>query len=74
MKHLLNQALNEIVALRRRNEILQAQVDVVNVFAVALLGRPPTQGATIDVAWSLQKKISELESETHGETRGDGHL
>ena len=36
MKDLLNRARHEIIGLRRDNEILAAQVGVVNVFAVAL--------------------------------------
>jgi hypothetical protein len=62
MKHLLLEAKHEIEALRRRNEILQAQVEVVEVFSVALLGPRPPQGMSIDVAWSLQKKINELDA------------
>ncbi len=61
MKHLLMNAREEIVQLRRTNEILRAKVEVVEVFAAALLGPPRFQGAAIDVAWELQKKIDELQ-------------
>lgn len=60
MKQLLNEALQEILSLRRANEILGAKVEVVNIFAAALLGPSRPQGAGIDVAWSLRKKIDEL--------------
>ena len=62
MKHLLTEAKNEILGLRRQNEILRAKVEVVEVFSAALLGAPRSQGASVDVAWSLQQKINELET------------
>lgn len=62
MKHLLLNAKHEIEQLRRRNEILQAKVDVVETFSAALLGPPSNRGAAIDVAWQLQKEIEKLEA------------
>ena len=61
MKHLLIDAKHEIDTLRRRNELLQAKVDVVEVFSAALLGVPRNMGATIDISWQLQKEIDKLE-------------
>lgn len=60
MKHLLMDAKHEIESLRRRNELLNAKVEVFEVFAAALLGPRPQMGMAIDVAWSLQKEIDKL--------------
>jgi hypothetical protein len=63
MKHILMQAKQEIVDLRRRNEILSAQMAIVDVFAAALgLHR---EGGVMhpDVAWELQNEIEKLDSQ-----------
>jgi hypothetical protein len=60
MKHLLIEARQEILDLRRRNEILSAQMGVVEVFAAALGLKRSEGGASPDVAWALQNKIAEL--------------
>lgn len=60
MKHLLMNAKHEIESLRRRNEILQAKVDVVEAFSAALLGPRREGGMSIDVVWSLQKAIDQI--------------
>jgi len=57
----MNQAANEIEALRRHNEVLQAQVNVVNVFAAALLGPPRPSGATVDPLWQLRRAAQKLQ-------------
>jgi len=62
MKDLLLRAKHEIVALRRSNELLSAQMEIVQVFAVALGIRPQNQGACVDVAWELQREIDKLEA------------
>lgn len=61
MKQLLNDAHHEIMRLRRDNEILRAQMGVVEVFA-AVVGLKRNEGgmATVDVAWQLQKEIDRL--------------
>ena len=64
MKNLLMSAAHEIEALRRRNEILQAKVDVVEAFSAALLGPRTPMGASVDVAWSLRRKAEELNAES----------
>lgn len=61
MKHLLLEAKHEIEALRRRNQILEAQVGVVEVFAAALGLKRNEGGMAVDVAWSLQKAVDELD-------------
>jgi hypothetical protein len=60
MNQLWMNAKHEIDRLSRRNEVLEAQVHVVEAFSAALFGPPRSSGATIDVAWELQKKIDEL--------------
>ena len=66
MKHLLQDAKNEIVDLRRRNEILTAQIGVVEVFAAALGFKRAECGMALDVIWALQKEIDRLtESPDH---------
>ena len=62
MKDLLEEARGEIVHLRRRNEILSAKVEMIDLFACILNTRPwaPAEGMGEDVAWKLQKKINEL--------------
>jgi hypothetical protein len=60
MKELLNDARHEILNLRRRNEILEAQMGVVGVFAAALELKRDHPGQSVDVAWLLQRKIDEL--------------
>jgi len=62
MKDLLQRAKNEIVQLRRTNEVLSAQVEVVHIFAAALGLQGVNRGESPDVAWELQKEIDTLES------------
>ena len=63
MKHLLMEAKNEIVSLRRQNELLAAQVRVVNIFEAALFGPRPQQGMSPDVVWAIEKKLVELDKQ-----------
>lgn len=63
MKDLLNSAKHEILDLRRRNEILSAQMAVVEIFAAALGLKRNEQRASVDVAWQLDKAINQLISE-----------
>ena len=60
MKHLLMNAKAEIEGLRRENQLLRAKVEVLDVFSVALLGQPRPMGASIDVAWELQREIDKF--------------
>lgn len=63
LTELLANAMHEIRELRRRNELLSAKVEMVDLFACVLHRQPASrsQGATVDVAWLLQKKIDEIE-------------
>lgn len=69
MKNLLQSAHQEIIQLRRHNEIMSAQLAVIDVFAAALGLRRDTQGMSIDVAWELQRKIDELNVEEHDQEK-----
>jgi hypothetical protein len=60
MKELLIQARHEIISLRKRNEVLEAQVGIVEIFAAALGLKHENRGASGDVAWLLEKKIDTL--------------
>lgn len=62
MRDVLNDALHEIESLRRNNQILIAQVGVVEVFAAAL-GMKRIEGgmASPDIVWTLRHKIDELD-------------
>lgn len=68
LKNTLQNARQEIIALRQTNAILEAQVHVINVFAAALDYRPPSHGASVDVAWELQREIETLEQPLAGES------
>lgn len=68
MKQLLNSARCEILELRHRNEVLAAQMGVVEIFAAALGLKRNEVGMAPDVAWELQRQIDELDKED-SETR-----
>ncbi len=61
IKHLLESARTEIQELRRRNEILSAQIAIVDVFSAALGLRREPQGQSVDVVWMLQREIDSIE-------------
>lgn len=65
LQELLMNAKHEIEMLRRRNEILDAKVSVMELFACVLHTKPAmrSETASVDVAWQLQKKLDELEKE-----------
>lgn len=64
MKHLLEDAMREIVSLRRDNELMRAKLEVMDLFACVLHTKPAmrTEGASLDVAWALQKAIDGLDA------------
>jgi len=63
MKQLLQDLVNEIDALRRTNQILQAKVDTMELFASIHRTMPAgrAEGFAPDIAWEARKKIAELE-------------
>jgi hypothetical protein len=61
MKELLRAASHEIQSLRRRNELLEAQMGVVEIFRTALLGPATQRGMAPDVVWALEKEIKKLD-------------
>lgn len=65
MKQLLMDARQEILVLRRSNEIFAAQMSVVDVFAAALGLKRNCCGMSPDVAYALEKKIEELNDQTN---------
>lgn len=77
MHHLLKSASAEIRALRRHNELLAAQVGVIEVFRAATMGTPKSQGYAEDVAWrldiaadELMKAAADVETTAEGEDNG----
>ncbi|MBK8772856.1 MAG: hypothetical protein IPM06_20830 [Rhizobiales bacterium] len=56
-RRLLRTAAAEIRALRRHNELLNAQVGVMEVFAAALGLRKNENGATIDIVWEIERAL-----------------
>lgn len=64
---LLRDAASEIRRLRRDNEILGAQVRVVEIFGAALAAHPPSQGSCVDIAWSLDREADRLTQPTTDE-------
>lgn len=62
MKQMLIEARQEILDLRRRCELLEAQVAIVDVFAAAHGLHRNDRLMTVDIAWSLQREIDRIES------------
>lgn len=61
---LLLRSKDEIVDLRRRNEVLQAQVDVMNIFDRAIRAQF-SQGSISygeDLAWRIENRLREIEN------------
>jgi hypothetical protein len=57
MQQILKDARYEILALRRQNEVLSAQMGVVEVFAAALGLRRESGGAAPDVVQQIDRQI-----------------
>jgi hypothetical protein len=61
-ERLLSDAAREIRDLRRQNELLGAQVHVMNLFETMLYSQPfvPSRGFAEDIACKLDRKVAEL--------------
>lgn len=66
MRHTLLSARREIELLRRRNEILEAKVDVMDLLAALFCASPPSsnRGATPDIVAELQHAIDKIDEES----------
>ena len=62
IKNVLLRAQSEILTLRHRNEVLQAKVDTMDLFALVLRTQPAYQsvGMGEDVAWLIEKEVAEI--------------
>ena len=62
LENLLRNAREEILRLRRGNELLSAKVEMIDLFACVLHTRPASHsvGMSEDVAWALQKKLDDI--------------
>lgn len=72
-KHLLLQAAAEIRQLRRVNEILQAKVDTMDLFAMVLVTQPTRQsiGMGEDIAWKLEREHENFTEKKEDASKGD---
>lgn len=59
VRSLLIRASGEIRSLRRQNEIMGAQLEVVEVFRAALLGPSPPQGMAEDICFRIDRLVSD---------------
>lgn len=57
----MQSAVFEIRQLRKTNELLSAQMFVVNTFASALGYKPQSTGMSEDVAWRLERHIEAIQ-------------
>lgn len=57
----MQSAAYEIKSLRKVNDLLSAQMHIVNVFALALGYKPNQMGASEDIAWRLEKHIEAIQ-------------
>jgi hypothetical protein len=57
IRQLLIEARNELDALRRQNQIMGAQIDVIEVFRAALIG-PRQMAMQVDLAYRINDYLS----------------
>jgi len=64
IRHILNEARHEIIALRRRNEILGAKVEVFESMMCLLHTRPAehNQPMSPDIAWQIEKAVEAIDN------------
>lgn len=64
LENLLRQAREEILRLRRTNDILSAKVEVIELFSLVFQTQPayPSTGMSIDVAWLIQRRLEAIKN------------
>jgi hypothetical protein len=63
---LLSNAMHEIRYLRHKNEILEAKVQMIDLFSTILFSQAPPRGGEAsgpDVSFALERKIRELQEQ-----------
>ncbi len=62
LEHLLLHGIDEIQSLRRRNEILSAKVEMIDLFALVFRSQPayPSVGMSEDIVWKMQTNIDQI--------------
>ena len=60
MKELLSETVQEIEELRRHNQLMQAQLAIVDVFAAALGLKPSNPPMKPDVVYRLRQQIERM--------------
>lgn len=67
LRDLIEDAAHEIRSLRRTNEILNAKVEMIDLFACVLHTKAAEHihGAGIDIAWKLDKEADRLKKEEY---------
>lgn len=72
LTQLLVSAQQEVVTLRRQNEILNAKVQMIDLFA-CVLHTTPARGSGVgmgeDVVWAINKLLTKWETEKSQETK-----
>lgn len=59
LKRAMGLAVDTIQSLRRENQLLGAQVEVVNLFRAIIMPRT-SQGMSEDAAWLLQRELDRI--------------
>lgn len=59
----MQSAAHEIRQLRSANEMQQAQLYIVGIFAAALGFKPQSQGMGQDIAWMLERHIEAIKKD-----------
>lgn len=75
LEEVLLGAQQEIISLRRQNELLRAKVEVMDLFACVLhtTAASRSEGMSIDIAWQLGKELEKLKAATPNPADGGGN-
>lgn len=65
VERLMLDAAVEIESMRRRMDVLQAKVDMIDLFELVLKTQPRSvgQGMGVDIAWSLRRAAADMSAE-----------